>query len=114
MGGGMTITKGSVGWCRHRLVQAFLLADVSKRPDVGQGETEAELVFVADGSQGEAAVLDAESAAIPVVGGLHGAVLQEPEIGVEADRGGAAEAAFVGVTISQQQAELVEVLLRRR
>ena len=93
------------------LVEALLLAEVAEGADVGEAEAEAELVFVADGAEGEAAVFEGGAAAVPVVGGLDSGVLQEVEVGVEAEARGATETALVGVAVSKQDAELVEVLL---
>src|SRR5438552_825683 len=93
------------------LVEALLLAEVAEGADVGEAEAEAELVFVADGAEGEAAVFEGGAATVPVVGGLDSGVLQEVEVGVEAEARGATEAEFVGVAVSKQDAELVEILL---
>src|ERR1700746_264048 len=93
------------------LVEALLLAEVAEGADVGEAEAKAKLVFVADGAEGEAAVFEGGAAAVPVVGGLDSGVLQEAEIGVEAEARSATEAAFVGVAVSKQDAELVEILL---
>ena len=93
------------------LVEPFLALKVSECGDVGQGEGEAELIFVSDQAEGEAAIFDAESAAIPVVGGLRGLVLKESLIEVEAETRRAAEAALLGLPVSEQDSELVKVAL---
>src|SRR5215469_3966052 len=93
------------------LVEAFLFAEVTEGADVGEAEAKAELVFVADGAEGKAAVFEGDAAAVPVVGGLDSGVLQEAEVGVEAEARSATEAAFVGVAVSEQDPELVEILL---
>ena len=93
--------------------QLFLAAEISERADVGQREIEAELVFVADRSQGKAAVFDAQAAAVPVVGGLHRRILQKAQIGVEAQVGRSTESTLVGLPVAEQHTELIERLLRR-
>src|SRR5690349_7689211 len=52
---------------RIHLEQSRLALQVSERSDVGQGECESILVFIAHCSQREAAILEAESTAVPVV-----------------------------------------------
>src|ERR1700747_2989696 len=93
------------------LVEALLFTEVAEGADVGEAEAEAELVFVADGAEGETAVFEGGAAAVPIVGGLDRGVFQAAEVGIEAEARSATEAAFVGVAVSKQDAELVEVLL---
>src|SRR5271165_2212625 len=52
------------------LVESFLPPQVAKRSDVGQSEGEAEQILVAHIGNRVAAILESQSAAIPVVGGL--------------------------------------------
>src|SRR5579862_726620 len=92
-------------------VQLFLLADVSEGADVGQCKAEAELIFITHSAQREAAIFQADPAAIPVVAGLHGCVLQKAEVGVETEGGCPAKAALVGMPVAEQDAELIEILL---
>ena len=93
------------------LVEALLAFEVSKGGYIGQREGETELIFVSDQAQGEAAIFDAEAAAIPVVGGLRGGVLEESLVEVEAEAARAAEAALLRLAVAEQDAELVKVAL---
>src|SRR5579862_2470507 len=95
----------------HFSEQLFLAPKISEGADVGQGKVEAELVFVADRSQGEAAIFDTQAATVPVIGGLRRGVLQHAEVRIESQVGGSAESAFVGLSVAQQDAELIEDLL---
>src|SRR5581483_10675519 len=96
------------------LKQPLLPSQGPERPHIGQAEGEAELVFVSDGAQGEAAVFEAQPAAIPVIAGLESGVLQEALGDIEADIGGGADAALVGVSVSHDPAKLVELRGRRQ
>ena len=96
------------------LEKLFLAAEISQGADIRERKIEAELVFIADRSQGKAAILDTEAAAVPVVGGLHRRVLKKAEIRVKAQVGGAAESALVGLSVAEEYPELIEGLLCRR
>jgi hypothetical protein len=71
------------------------------------------LVLVAHRAQVKAAEFQIKSATIPVVGGLHRGVLQEVQIGIEADVRGGAESLLAGVAVAEQEPELVELLRKR-
>src|SRR3954471_3665135 len=92
------------------LEKSFLASHVPEAGNVCQGEGEAELVLVADGAEGEPAELHGDAAAIPVVAGLEGAVLQEFEVLVHADVGGGAQSALVGMSVADERAHLIEAV----
>ena len=79
------------------LEEAFGAAEVAGGADIGEGEVEAVGVLVADGAELVLAVLDGEAAAVPVVVGLDGGVLDLAEVDVDAGVGGDGEAGAVGV-----------------
>src|SRR5512146_1014358 len=81
--------------------QPFLPSQGSKRSHVGQAERAAELVFIAHRAQRETAILEAQPAAIPVVAGLEGRILQEIQVHVETEVGSSAPAALVGIAIAR-------------
>ena len=69
------------------LVEAFLAPQVADGAEVGQGEGEAEEIFIADVGDGVAAVFQGDSTTIPIIGGLRGGELQLSGFGVEAEAG---------------------------
>jgi hypothetical protein len=73
---------------RDSLEDLFGAAKVTGGADVGEGEVEAIYVLVTNGAKFELAVLDGETAAVPVVTGLDGAVLDGAEREIEACVGG--------------------------
>src|SRR5579872_6347914 len=89
--------------------EAFGAAEVAGGADVGEGEVEAVGVFIADGAELVLAVLDGEAAAVPVVAGLDGGVLDGAEVDVDAGVGGEGEAGAVGVAEAAEDTHLFEV-----
>src|SRR5580704_15985141 len=61
---------------RSRSKDALRMLQISRSAYAGQGEVEAVLILVADGTQCQPAILDAKPATVPVVRGLDAAILQ--------------------------------------
>src|SRR4029077_1981653 len=91
------------------LVKSFLPFHVSEASDIAQVKAETVLVLIAHATEREAAIFHTDTAAIPVVAGLHCAVLQKSDVGIKAHCACAAEAALVGRTIGQHYPELMKV-----
>src|SRR5882762_8954800 len=91
------------------LVKSFLPFHVSKASHIAQVEAETVLILVTHRTECEAPIFHANSTAIPVVARLHGAVLQKPDISIEAHRRGSAQSALVRSTIRQQYPKLMKV-----
>jgi hypothetical protein len=53
-------------------------------------------------------ILHSDATTIPIIGGLHGRILELSLVGIKAESGRAAESGFVGVTIIHLRAELVK------
>src|SRR6202040_2104985 len=83
---------------------------VPQRSEIGQRECETILIFIPHGTQGEAAEFQAYSAAIPVIRTLYRGILQKPKLRVETNIGRRTETLFAGMTVAQQEAELVKKL----
>src|SRR5258705_7977441 len=96
-------------WKSTALVESFLPFHVSETSHVAQVKAETVLILVTHRTQCEAPIFHTDSAAIPVVAGLHGAVLQEPNVGIEAHRACSAQPALVGSTVRQQYPKLMKV-----
>src|SRR5262249_24552515 len=88
--------------------QAFLALQIAEGADVGQGKSEAVLVFIADRFEGETPVFEADAAAIPVVSGLHGCVLKYIELAVETDVRVGAPPSLGWTAIAELSAELIK------
>ena len=111
--------------------EAFCAAEIAGGADVGEGEVEAVAGLIVNGAEVELSVLEGYAAAVPVVAGLDGGVLEErgedggvgggdagdgrgaggavETFEVEAGVGGDGEAGFTGVAVADEVAELVEV-----
>jgi len=77
-------------YIRRRQLEDFVLfVQVAEGADIGDYQGQAELVFVAQGAEGQASVLDREAAAGTVVADLHQFVLHliQAEIVAVAERG---------------------------
>src|SRR5205085_8200552 len=73
----------------------------------------AELVLIAHIAERIAAILSADAAAIPIVSSLKRAILQEIEVGIEADPCRRTPAGLVRTAISAQKTELIEAVRTR-
>ena len=69
-------SKAPVYLIRNASEKPVTAAQIAECADVRQRKGEAELVFVPDRTQVEAAVFDADAATVPIVGGLHRGVYQ--------------------------------------
>src|SRR5947209_10555315 len=99
---------GATGTTAARLEQPLLPLQIAERPNVCQGEGEAILVFVTHRSEREAAVFKADAAAVPVIGGLGGGVLQQIELAVKANVCRGAPAVFCRAAIAKLCAYLIK------
>ena len=85
---------------------------IPKSADVREGESEAKLILVSHGAERKSTILHADAAAIPVVGTLQRAVLQEGLVGVKADAGGSAYPTLRRTAKASDDAELVKAVRR--
>src|SRR4030095_12772793 len=81
--------------------ESFLPSQVPEGADVRQAEGEAKLVLVTDRAERETAIFEAEAAAVPVVGGLDGTVLQKAPVCVESKAGSSRKPSLVGIAIPE-------------
>ncbi len=96
-------------WKSSTLVKSLLPFHVSEASHIAQVKAEAVLILVTHRTECEAPIFHTDSAAIPVVARLHGAVLQKPDVSIEAHRACSAQAALVGSTVCQQDPKLMKV-----
>ncbi len=89
----------------------FLAAEVTEGADVGDDEGNAELVFGANGAEGEAAILEGNAATPAVVAELGDLILEEAAAEVVAEAEGAIPAAAVELAIADQGADLIRARL---
>src|SRR5579859_44268 len=90
-------------------VQAFLSPQVSERTDVGQSEREAEKILIPHVGNCVAAVLERNSATIPVIGRLAASELQLPEFGIKANAASRTESPARKAAITQRNAKLLKL-----
>src|ERR1035437_1678130 len=90
------------------------VAEVAGAADISQREIEFVTIVVARRTEFIFAVFHADSAAVPVVGGLDRAVLHGPQIEVDAGIRRRAEARPGGLSEAEESAHLVEVRHRRQ
>lgn len=102
------IIRGLAGIVRD-LVESFLPFHISEAANIAQVKAETILILVAHRTEGEAAIFHTDTAAIPVVARLHGAVLQETNVGIEAHCACATESALIGGTVRQHDPILMKV-----
>src|SRR5260370_23955351 len=85
------------------LLENLLLApQISERSDVSNDQSDAELVLRADLPEGQAAILESDSAAGAVVADLHQLILQDPLLEVVAETKGGIPTAAVQVPPTQR------------
>src|SRR6267378_7857188 len=89
------------------LEQLFLSPQISERPDVGNDQSDAELVLRAHLPEGQAAILDRDSAAGAVVADLHQLILQVLLLNVVAHAKRGVPAPAVQVAVSHQRTNLI-------
>ena len=85
-------------------------SEISNGPYVCQRESKAEGIFIAYRSKGEAPVLHAHAATVPVVCALGCGILDKTEGRIKAHIHSGAQAALGGAAITQQGAKLVELV----
>jgi len=98
----------------EKLKNAFLASEVTESADVGEDESDAELIFGADGAEGEAAILEGDATAGAVVAELHELVLKEAAAEVVAKAEGGVPASAVELAVSNQGADLIRAGLENR
>src|SRR5229473_2729288 len=95
------------------LLENLLLApQISERSDVSNDQSDAELVLRADLPEGQAAILERDSAAGAVVADLHQLILQDPLLEVVAETKGGIPTAAVQVAVSQLRTNLIRERLQ--
>src|SRR5260370_12614881 len=82
------------------LIHPLLASHVPETSDIGNGKYKAVLVFIAQRTERQAAVLHGDAAAIPVVGGLYRHALEKTLLRVEPCRCRCSKAGFSWVAIS--------------
>src|SRR5579864_9132963 len=96
------------------LIKPLIPPKIAKRANVRKRKGEAILAFIADiVGQFEAAVFDHEPATVPVVGDLSRSVLQLIDVRIETQVDRTAKAGFIGATVAEHRAQLVEFLRNR-
>lgn len=103
-----SIIRGLAGIVRD-LIKSFLPFHISEAANIAQVKAETILILVAHRTQREAAIFQTDTAAIPVVAGLHGAVLQETNVGIEAYCARATQPALIGRAVRQHDPILMKV-----
>src|ERR1700693_4822625 len=94
------------------LEHLFLAPQISERPDVSNDQSDAELVLRAHLPEGQAAILERDSAAGAIVADLHQLILQELLLQIVAEAKGSVPAAAVQVTVSHQRTNLIRERLQ--
>src|SRR4029077_9442578 len=92
---------------RRRLEDFFLVAKVPEGSDVGDDESDAELIVGTHLAESNAAVLDGDAAAFAVVADLHELILQGAVGDVVADPGGDIKTAAGFAAVAHEHAHLI-------